>query len=88
LTGAGIALLHVVIHQNGNVVSGPILDVQGIQWGTFSGRVTGNTLDYNAYSNYGNSWGRGTLSPDGYHMSVLVKGVEWHTMHRNHLPPY
>jgi serine/threonine protein kinase len=46
LTGAGIALLHVVIHQNGNTVSGPILDVQGIQWGTFSGRVAGNILDF------------------------------------------
>jgi serine/threonine protein kinase len=88
LTGAGIALLHVVIIQKGNSVSGPILDAQGNQWGTFAGIVNGNTLEYKAFSNYGDSWGRGALDPDGIHMHVLVKGVERHTMHRNHLPPF
>jgi serine/threonine protein kinase len=88
LTGAGIALLRVVIQQSGNSISGPILDANGIQWGTISGSVNGNILEYNYYSNYGNGWGRGQLDLDGNHMQVLVKGVERHTLHRNHLPPY
>jgi serine/threonine protein kinase len=88
LTGTGISLLRVVIRQNGNSISGSILDAQGIQWGTVSGQMNGNTLDYNTYSNYGDSWGRGTLDPDGNHIQVLVNGVERHTLHRNHLPPY
>ncbi len=87
LTGSGIALLHVVIQQNGNSISGPILDANGVQWGTMSGTVNGNIFEYNYYSNFGNGWGRGQLDPDGNHMQVLVKGVERHTMHRNHLPP-
>jgi len=88
LTGAGIALLRVAIYQKGNSVSGPILDLQGLQYGTMSGQVNGNVLDYTVTSNYGDSWGRGILDPDGNHMHVLVKGVERHTLHRNHLPPY
>jgi serine/threonine protein kinase len=88
LTGAGIALLHVVIQQRGNSISGPILDANGIQWGTISGRVNGNAFEYNYYSSFGNGWGRGTLDPDGNHLQVLVNGVERHTFHRNHLPPY
>jgi serine/threonine protein kinase len=87
LAGAGIALVHVVIRQNGTAVSGPILDAQGIMWGTFSGRVTGNILEYNYYSSFGNGWGRGQLDPDGNHMQVLVNGRERHILHRNHLPP-
>jgi serine/threonine protein kinase len=88
LMGTGIALLRVVIYQKGNSVSGPILDGQGLQWGTFSGRVKGNVLDYKVYSSLGESWGRGTLDPDGNHMRVLVMGAERHILHRNHLPPY
>jgi hypothetical protein len=88
LTGAGIALLHVVIQQRGDSISGPILDANGVQWGTFSGRVNGNAFEYNYYSSFGNGWGRGTLAPDGNHLQVLVNGVERHTFHRNHLPPY
>jgi serine/threonine protein kinase len=87
LAGTGIAHARVIIQQNGNSVSGTALDAQGIQWGTLTGRVDGNVLNYNYSSKLGSGSGRGELDADGNHMRVLVNGVEFHILHRNHLPP-
>jgi serine/threonine protein kinase len=87
LAGTGIAHARIIIQQNGNSVSGTALDAQGIQWGTLTGRVDGNVLNYDYSSKLGSGSGRGELDTDGNHMRVLVNGVESHILHRNHLPP-
>jgi serine/threonine protein kinase len=85
LEGTGIAQFRIILVQNGEVVTGIMYDTNGFQWGTISGRVSGNVFDYNYYSRFENGSGQGQMSPDG-DMDVVVNGGQRHVMHRNHLP--
>jgi serine/threonine protein kinase len=85
LEGTGIAQYRIVLVQNGKFVSGTIYDMNGFRWGTMSGFVNRNVLNYKYQSNFGNGWGEGTMAPDG-DVDVIVNGVQRRVMHRNHLP--
>jgi hypothetical protein len=93
VTGTGFAIGYVDISQRGQEVGGPIYNMQGLQVGTFQGRVEGTSLVYNYVAANGiTGAGRGVLRDDGVHLDVqvqehLVGTWERHTLHKGHWPP-
>jgi hypothetical protein len=85
LAGSGIAQYRIVLWQTGKLVNGAVYQMNGIQYGTISGFVNRNILDYKYYSPFGNGFGRGVMAPDG-DVDVLVNGTQRRVMHRNHMP--
>ncbi len=93
LTGAGVALTYSDLGQQEDLVSGPIYNGYGYQVGTFSGKVTGDSLEYSwLAADGGTGTGRGRLRADGVHLDIETydnrTGVRlFHVMHKNHVPP-
>jgi hypothetical protein len=93
VTGSGFAIGYVDITQRGQEIGGPIYNMQGLQVGTFQGRVTGRSMEYTYASANGlTGAGRGVLRADAIHLDVQVQDHlagtwERHTLHKYHWPP-
>jgi tRNA A-37 threonylcarbamoyl transferase component Bud32 len=92
VTGTRYAVGYLDIYQQGSVVTAAIYNTNGIQIGTFAGRVQGIGLSYDYVAiNGATGSGHGRMTSDGNHLDIQVRDnltghVERHTLHRNHMP--